>query len=129
MNVKRVLAAFCFVLLFSTVSHAQATPTSKLTWTQPNETAITAGQLTYKYYPDNQTTGIALNNVLCVSTTSGGVTLATCNANFPAFTPGSHSLQLTASNSGGESPKSVPFNFTFVAVPSAPISIGILPPT
>lgn len=116
-----------FVLLFlsfCSIANAQATGNSKFIWTQPNETASSANQLTYKYYPDSGSVGTVLTSVTCTGTTT-----ITCTVNFPAFTPGQHSIQVSASNAAGESPKSDPFNFTFVIVPAKPINLGIQPPT
>lgn len=119
MNVKRILSvAFVAVALLAIphVASAQATGTSKLAWDQPSvPDAATAQAFTYKYYADGATTGV----------TCTGTAPVTCQVNYPAFTPGSHTLTLTASNVAGESPKSAVFSFTFVVIPAAPNNIRI----
>jgi hypothetical protein len=115
-----------FVLSFglaAPVAAQNVVPTSKLTWDQPNvPDAPTAQGYTFKYYPDAVVTGTALASVTCSVITAPTVT---CTVAFPAFTPGSHTLALTASNIAGESVKSAPLAFTFVVVPSAPNSLRI----
>lgn len=114
---RHVLAAL-FVCL-PALAFAQATPASTLAWDQPNATAAEAQAFTYTAYADGSATGTVLSGVTC----SGSPVV--CTVPFPAFTPGSHTIELTASNSAGTSPKSAPFPFTFVIVPSTPSGIRI----
>lgn len=111
------------VFLFAVTLSAQgptAIPGATLVWDQPNATAPEAQGFTYRYYPDGATTGVVLGSVLC-----GGSPVVTCAAPFPAFTPGSHTLTLSAGNLAGEGPKSVPLGFVFVVAPSAPVQLRI----
>jgi hypothetical protein len=113
---KKVLLTLVLLLSFSSLAKAQATGVSKLGWDQTAPDLATAQAYNYKYYPDSATTGIALTPVTC--TLVAGV--IHCQAAFPAFTPGAHTITVTASNSAGESPKSGVLSFTFVVIPAAP---------
>lgn len=117
---KHVLFALAFTFTASFAA-GQATSSKQLEWDQPNATVAEASAYTFKYYPDAATTGTTLTGVTCFL--NGTTTV--CRVSFPAFTPGSHTLQLTASNAAGESAKSLVFTFTFVVVPSAPSSIRV----
>lgn len=115
----------CLALSFGLASAAEAqttgTPSSRLGWDQQNASAAEAESFTYRYYPDGATVGTVLTGVTCVAGTP-----TVCSAPFPAFTPGNHSLTLTASNAAGESLPSAPLSFTFVVVPTAPANLRIL---
>jgi hypothetical protein len=100
-----------FLLLSSGIAFGQANP----------GTLAEATGYTYRYYPNAVTTGTVLTGVTCTGTTAP----FNCSAPYPAFTPGSHTLQLTAANIAGESVKSPVFSFTFVVVPGNPINIRI----
>lgn len=99
----------------------QAAPGKKLAWDQAASSLAEAQAYTYKYYPDGATTGIALSGVTCAGTASPFV----CDVAYPAFTPGSHTLTITASNAAGESVPSASFAFSFVVIPSSPTNIRI----
>lgn len=110
------------VLLFSASAQAQTgTPTSRLAWDQGAPDLATAQAYAYTYYADGATTGTALTGVTCTGTAAP----FTCSAAFPAFTPGNHTLTLTAKNVAGEGPKSSPLSFVFVVLPSAPQNVRI----
>jgi len=94
-------------------------PGSELIWDQPNAaTAAIAQAYTFRYYPDAAVVGITLTGVTCAGTAP-----IICRAPFPAFTPGPHTITLSAANAAGEGPKSAVFMFTFVVVPSAPTNL------
>ena len=117
---KRLL--LCVVCLLVPVGvFGQATASKKLAWDQVAGSLAEAQAYTYKYYPDGATTGIALSGVTCAGTASPYV----CEVAYPAFTPGAHTLTLTASNVAGESTPSATFSFSFVVVPSAPQNVRI----
>jgi hypothetical protein len=113
---KRLILALSLLVLLPSVARAQVTAGGKIGWDQIAPDLPTAQAYTYKYYPDNAATGSNLNTVTCVLTTG----VIHCQAPFPAFTPGAHTIALTATNAAGESPKSGVFSFTFVVVPAAP---------
>ena len=110
-----------FLLLATIASGQTGTPASKLTWDQTAPDLASAAAYTYLYYPDGATTSVTLTAVTCTGTVSPFV----CQVAFPAFTPGSHTLTLSASNVAGESAHSAPFAFVFVVVPSVPTNIRI----
>lgn len=122
---KRLIAVFVALglLAFAASAAAQeAKPGNKIGWEQSAPTLADAQNYTYKYYPDAANAGIPLTAVTCTGTASPFA----CEVAFPAFTPGSHTLTLTASNAAGESPKSSPpLSFTFVVIPSAPANVVI----
>lgn len=116
-----VLWAVC--LPVSAFAQAVGTPTSTFIFDQPAPDAGTAQGYTFKIYIDGNISGQVLAGVTCVASPTAAV--QTCTAPFPAFTPGTHTIQLTASNVAGESAKSAVFTFTLVAVPGAPGNIRI----
>jgi len=120
---KMILILF---LLTSVTAYAQQPPigtaTQRFAWDQDAPTLADAQGYTYKYYPDSATTGIAFTGVTCTGTSSPFV----CSAPIPAFTPGNHSITVTANNVAGESAKSNPFAFNFVVTPGVPNNIRIV---
>jgi hypothetical protein len=118
---KSALALWALLWLLVLPLAAQtATPASRFAFDQVAPDLATANSYTYRYYADGATTGVALT-VTCTGTASPFL----CTAPVPAFTPGSHSVTLTAGNTAGESPKSVPFSFTMVIIPAVPANIRI----
>ena len=109
-----VLCLMCWPALLSAQT---ATPSSKLLVDQAAPDLASANGYTYRYYPDGVATGVVISMV-CTGTVSPFV----CSAAFPAFTPGSHSLTLTAANIAGESAKSTALTFQMVVTPSAPVN-------
>ena len=120
MSVFRLLVVFLLVPVSALAQNA--TGTSRLEWDQPNASLSEAQGFTYAVYADGSTTPTPLTGVTCVA----GTPTPVCSAPFPAFTPGSHSLSLTATNVAGESTQSAPISFTFVVVPSAPTGLRIV---
>jgi hypothetical protein len=123
---KRLLFTVLCLLVATVGLTAQApigTPTSVFLFDQAAPDAATAQAYTYRIYVDGAATGQAVPGVLCVTGATAGV--HTCRMPFPAFAPGSHSVQLTAGNAAGESGKSTAFTFTLVAVPGVPGNIRI----
>ena len=102
-----------------------ATTANKIAWDQVAPSLVEAQAYTYKYYPDAATAGVTLTNVTCVSVPAPSGAVIQCEVPFPAFTPGNHALSLTASNTAGESAKSLPLSFAFVIIPSAPAALRI----
>jgi hypothetical protein len=114
------------ILAIPTVARAQnATPTSKVAWTQVADSLATANGYGYKYYADASTTGVVFPTPVTCTVTG---TTFNCVVNIPTFTQGMHSITVTASNVGGESPKSAALSFTYVVpVPAAPTVLKIIP--
>ena len=113
-------------LLSITVVAGVAQPTQvaggqRIAWDQDAPTLADAQGATFKYYPDGSATGVALTSVTCTGTASPFV----CSALFPPFTPGNHSITITATNIAGESSKSSPFAFNFVVTLGAPRNVRI----
>lgn len=117
---KMILVPF-LLLGFASSVQAQVVATDKLAWDQPAPDLATAQAYTYKYYLDAVATGITLTGVTCTS--AGTPVVISCKTAFPAFTPGSHTLTITATNAAGESPKSAVYSFQLVVVPGAPTNI------
>ena len=116
------ILAVLIILITSTIAFAQgqATPTSKLSWDMSAPSLIDVNEYVYKYYTDGSETGIVFPTAV---TCTGTASPFTCTTNYPAFTPGNHTITLTASNIAGESGKSNPFAFTFVVTPGIPFNI------
>lgn len=119
---KKLLLAF---LLFASVASAQppASSNQRFSFDEAAPTLADAQAYTYKYYPDGNATGVTFTGVTCSGTASPFL----CSVLIPAFTPGNHSITLTATNVAGESAKSSPFAFVFVVTPSVPANIRITP--
>lgn len=122
---RKILLIIIFTLGTHAYPYAQPPGSSnqRFTFDQAAPTLADAQAYTYRYYPDNATVGIAFTGVTCSGTTSPFV----CSVLIPAFTPGNHSITLTAANIAGESAKSSPFAFVFVVTPSVPVNIRITP--
>ena len=119
---RRTIATLALVLgLVAGLTAQTAIPTSNLAWDQPAPTLAAAQNYTYKYYPDTEPSATTFATVACAGTTSPFV----CVTTFPAFAPGAHTIQITATNIAGESARSAMFAFTFVVVPGAPANIRI----
>lgn len=119
---KRFLLVITFALFAGVASAQTGTPTSQLAWDQSAANLATAQAFTYGFYPDSAAVKTALASVTCVGTASP----FQCSVAFPSFTPGAHTLTLTASNVAGESPKSPALAFTFVVIPTAPTNPHII---
>ena len=126
---RLILIALVFALIGFAASATAQTPATngnKIAWDQAAPTLAIAQSYVYKYYPDAAAAGVTLAPVTCVGQASpAGATTFQCEAPFPAFVPGAHTLTLTASNEAGESVKSAPLSFTFVVIPSAPAALRI----
>lgn len=117
---KSLTLTLTFLLVGSNSLYAQATSTNKLVVDQPAPNLATAQGYTYKY--QEGVTSILLTGTNC----TGTVSPFPCAFNFPAFTPGAHTITVTASDTSVtpnlESPKSAPLTFTFVVVPQTPLN-------
>lgn len=117
----RTLSALTIAFLLSVAVQAQtATPANSILWDQTGPDLATVNAYTWKYYPDGAAVGIAFPQpVVCTGTAAP----FTCKVPYPAFTPGQHTVIITASNVAGESPKTGTFTFTFAVVPAAPTNL------
>lgn len=122
---RRLMCVFFVfaVLAFAATASAQTTVTiaNKVGWDQVAPSLAIAQSYTYRYYPDVATTGIVLTGVTC----TGAASPYQCEVTFPAFTPGTHTLALTAGSGGSESEKSAPLSFAFIVVPAVPTNLRI----
>lgn len=126
------LAIFAALFVYPVSCQAQVTAGSKVLWTQTAVDLPSASAFVYKYYADGSTTGIVLPGAVCVAPAPATVPPSfNCSAPIPAFTPGAHSIVLTATDvtiasTPLESPKSSPpVTFRLVLVPSAPANVQV----
>lgn len=108
------------VFLSASAFAQTGTPDSRLAFNQIAPDLATAQAYVYRVYAD----GGAPNSLASV-TCSGATSPFVCSAPFPAFTPGAHTVTLTAVNAAGEGPMSAVFGFTFVVLPAAPQNLRI----
>lgn len=118
--IRRLVVGMMFVA-GAAAGQSTGVPGQKFFWGQPAPDLATAQAYTYKHYDDGAVTGTAFTGVVC----SGTASPFNCEVLIPAYTPGNHSITITATNIAGESPKSSPFAFTFVVTPGTPVGIGI----
>lgn len=115
---------FLALLLAPASAFAQATPQSKIAFDQDASDLATANAFTYKHFDDGSAVGLPLTPVTCTGTASP----FTCQAPFPAFTPGAqHTIAVSAANQAGESLPSTPLAFQFIAIPNPPKGLRIEP--
>lgn len=120
---KKFLFACVFVFSAS-FAFAQATPGKTLGWDQDAPDLATANAYIYRHYDDASAVGVVITPVVCVNQVPVTSTF-TCTVAFPAFTPGAHTMALTAGNAAGESLKSNVLAFTFVVIPTPPKGLRI----
>lgn len=119
---KTTILTLLVLLGLASSAHAQATATSNIAWKMNGPTLAVVQAYAYSYYSDGSVNKTVLPNTVCTGTVQPFV----CSAPFPAFTPGNHTMQISATNSIGESPKSTPpFAFIFGVIPDTPFSLSI----
>lgn len=113
------------VVVYTQPASAQGTPNTRLAWDQTAPDLTTAQGFTYKFYRDGSTLGTALTAISCTaSVATSPVGTFPCSVVFPSSTPGvQHSIVITASNTSGESLKSVPYTYTLIMLPAAPLNL------
>lgn len=111
--------AIVLTFLLAAPAAAQVTTANKIVLDEPAPSLAVANGYQYKYYE-----GVAAGVVLTGTSCTGVSSPFTCTFNFPAFTPGSHSITLTASDTtvtpALESAKSTQLTFVFVIAPAVP---------
>ena len=125
MNKRVLLTIILWFGLVGMASAQTATQSAKLGWDQDAIDLATAQAYTYRTYADGSASGVVLTGVTCAATATAQVFF--CQLPFPAFTPGAHALQVSATNVAGESLKSTPLNFTFVIIPATPRNLRVAP--
>lgn len=122
-NAVRVVLALCIVLGAANMVQAQsATSANKIGWDEAGQAPAVSAAASYNAYIDGATTPTPITGVTCA--TGVPSTTAACVGNFPALTPGAHTLTLTQTIAGAESAKSSAFPFTYVVVVT-PTNVGI----
>ena len=119
---KLILVALLLLPSLAYAQVPQATSSQKFAWDQDVAASENIPALMFKYYTDGATTGVILTGVVC----TGTAPTLFCSVPIPAFTPGTHSIKLSAINIAGESALSVPFDFALVVTPSAPRLIRVI---
>lgn len=122
---RRLLALLLVALAIPALAGAQTvTPANKLGFNELGPDLLTVQAYTYKVYADGGGVGVA-TATLCTAPVLPDTAGFTCTFPFPAFTPGSHTLTVTATNAAGESAKSAPISFTMIVTPVAPGGLRI----
>jgi hypothetical protein len=118
-----MLAELALIATLAVKSQAAppASAAAKFEWDIVAPDLATAQGYTYFRYDDGALNGVAFANVTCAASAAG----FTCDTPVPAYTPGAHTIQVSASDAGIEGPKSASFAFRFVVVPAAPTSVRI----
>lgn len=116
----RLGITLALLLSIASIANAQGQvgSLSRMSWEQGAPTIQDAQSYLYMYYADGNATGLFISGVSCVQ---ANVEMTfTCSAPFPAFSPGTHTITLTARTEGMESDKSNVLTFRFIIVPVAP---------
>lgn len=124
-SVSRTASVVAFALVgLAHPSHAQTTISVQLSWPQPAPDLASASGYTYRRYDDGATTGMVLTGVTC----TGAASPFTCTSGVFAVTTGSHTLQMTAANSTGESIKvpTPPLAYAFTDIPFPPGDVRVI---
>jgi hypothetical protein len=121
---KHLILVCAFALSTTVLSAQVGTPTNHLAWDQGGPDLATVQSYSYNLYPD----AVAVPTILTSVTCSGTASPFTCTVAFPTFTPGSHTLTVTAVDAAGESAKASPsLSFQFVVIPLAPVRLRVTP--
>ena len=121
MRITIVALVACIAMAASVVAQTGVAG-QKFAWDQAAPDLASAQGYTYKHYDDGGS-GVAF--VAAAVVCAGTVSPFQCETLIPAFTPGQHTLKLSATNISGESPLSTTFTFTFVVTPGAPANLHI----
>ena len=120
-------SAFLLLILLALPSVVRAQPvtvtpgTSHVGWDEPGQTLPIATGSTYNAYVD-ALPPVVVAGVTCTANAAG---LVTCVGNWPAMTPGAHTVTVTQVN-GGESLKSSGLSITF-SVTVTPTNVRQVP--
>ena len=115
-------------VLFGGSADAQTnvTPGRTLAFDQPAVSVDEANSFEYRAYFDGSASPVSLSPVVCSAAVAGSpVGTFPCEVPFPASTPGAHTMVATATNIGGESLPSTPFDFFFVVLPNPPRNLRL----
>lgn len=124
---RACIVAAGVVLMAAAPLYAQTDPppvtsSDRIGWDQAAADATELASYQYRVYLDGATTGTVLADVQCATAPTNG--LFACSAAWPASTPGSHTLTLTAfavvDGQTYESAPSEPFAYRLIFAPSAP---------
>lgn len=113
-----LIGALCGVVLSA---QSTATAASAFGFTMTEDLATAQG-FTYRLYADGAATSSVLSPVTCLAVSAGRTD---CTVKIPAFTPGAHTIRITATNAAGEGPKSDPLDFVLVVAPGKPTSLKV----
>ena len=120
---KKLLLALAFTFVAGSAFAQVATPVSKLAWDQGGQDLATVQAYTYQHYDDGSATGVVFPPASI--TVTGIASPFTVTATFPAFTPGQHTVTVSASNVAGESGQSNSLAFNFVVQPVTPTNLRL----
>ena len=119
------IAFAAFALSQTVTAQVAATNTSKLGWTQAAPTLAIANGYRYDVVVD-ALPFVSLTGVVCT-----GSSPFACTGNFPAATPGTHTLTLATTDASVtpalSSVPTAPLSFRLVVAPAMPVGLTVIP--
>ncbi len=110
-----LVALLAVPLLAQPDSSPIAGPTSKAVFDVTGLSSLAEAQtLVVKGYADGSAVGVLLTGLSCAPPTDGGTYV--CSVNLPALVPGAHTLAVTVTLNGRESPASNTIGFTYIVL-------------
>lgn len=97
-------------------------PTAQVAWDITGPSLTVVAGYTYRAFFDTDTVGVVMPAACAVTT---GTLLFTCQSQLPALTVGTHTVQVSASNSDGAGPRSAVYTFRLVVLPAQPSNVRI----
>lgn len=122
---KKILVLLLLLIPSLIQAQGPVSTANRFSWDEQAPDLNTANSYTYLYYIDGLPTGVVLTGAKCFASLVPDPLTFNCTVNLPPFSPGSHTVQISATLSGVESAKSNAVSFTFAIVPGIPFNFRI----